>query len=83
MTATVDALFSLSKNIIPRDFVFALGYAGWQAGQLEEEIRQNAWLTLPATSDLVFHDDKDGIWTQALSALGINAAQLSHMTGQA
>ena len=83
MTATIDALLSLSKNIVPENFVFALGYAGWQPGQLENEIKDNAWLTLPATTDLVFNTHVDDIWKDSMAHLGINAAQLSSLSGSA
>ena len=49
---------------------FYLGYAGWGPGQLEGELAQNAWLVLPATSEIVFHPDPSEGWAAALSRKG-------------
>ena len=46
------------------------GYAGWQAGQLEEEMKRKAWLTHPASVDLVFHSDPDHLWRGVLRQKG-------------
>lgn len=83
VTGTIDALHALEKNDVPNHVLFALGYAGWDAGQLEKEIQANAWLTLPATPTLVFSETAGDVWDQSLSALGINPAQLSTLSGRA
>ena len=83
VTGTIDALQALNKDTVPNHIIFALGYAGWGAGQLEREIQDNAWLTLPATPSLVFCEKSGNIWDQALSNLGVTPGQLSHMTGRA
>jgi putative transcriptional regulator len=54
-----------------------LGYAGWSAGQLEEEIRQNAWLTVEADPQLVFETDMADQWSAALEKIGVSPALLS------
>jgi putative transcriptional regulator len=63
--------------------VLALGYAGWGAGQLEEEILHNAWLTVPATADIVFETPYEQRWKAAVHSLGINLASLSLDAGHA
>lgn len=83
VTGTVDALLALNKGQIPKDMIFALGYAGWGAKQLEQEIRDNAWLTLPATPELIFNKNTGDIWHQGLSSLGIKPEQLSALSGRA
>jgi putative transcriptional regulator len=83
VTGTIDALTNLTEDSAPQKALFALGYAGWQAGQLEQEVRQNAWLTLPATPDLVFSDNYDTLWNKALSVIGVTPAQLSAFSGNA
>ncbi len=83
VTGTIDALLKFSENKAPKNIIFALGYAGWVAGQLEQEVRNNSWLTLPATPALVFNKKTNSIWSEALSALGVNPAQLSSFTGRA
>lgn len=82
ITGTIDAIAALDEVNAPQNLVFALGYAGWGAGQLEQEVRDNVWLTLPATRDLVFNADVSVIWEKALSVLGVSQGQLSHMSGQ-
>jgi putative transcriptional regulator len=77
----LDAMGSQAGH--PRKAILALGYAGWGAGQLEREIRENVWLTVPADEDLVFGDDHDAKWARALTKLGIDAKFLSTEAGRA
>jgi putative transcriptional regulator len=67
----------------PRRALLALGYAGWGAGQLEQEIRNNVWLTVEPDEALVFDDAYDTKWTRALSKLGIDPNFLSAEAGHA
>jgi len=67
----------------PRRAVLALGYAGWGAGQLEREIRQNVWLTVDADEDLVFDGGHETKWARALGKLGIDPKFLSAEAGRA
>ena len=74
VTSTFDILKSLATDKGPSKALFALGYAGWTPGQLEEEIKHNAWLTIPATPDLIFTDAYDkAAWEQALQSVGISS----------
>ncbi len=61
----------------PERFCFAIGYAGWGAGQLEQEIAANAWAHCPADLDLVFPDNAEESWSRALAKLGVTGAMLS------
>jgi putative transcriptional regulator len=83
VTGTIDALVALGTNKLPTQILFALGYAGWGAGQLEQEVRENAWLTVPATPDLIFNNSVDTIWAQGLEKIGITPDKLSSLTGSA
>lgn len=83
ITGTVDALRAVANGKGPRQMLFVLGYAGWTAGQLDDEIRQNAWLTAPAELDLLFHADPGEKWDRAVSQLGVDPAMLSGMAGRA
>lgn len=83
VTGTVDALISLTEKKIPDNLMFALGYAGWDSGQLEKEMMENAWLNVPAKKDLVFQSDKNTIWDLALKEIGITADKLSSLSGSA
>ena len=83
LTATKEILEAIASPQAPRNAVLALGYAGWGPGQLEEELKQSAWLLAPAADDLVFGDALDGKWQSALAALGVDAARLSSHAGRA
>lgn len=83
VTGTIDALLALTEEEAPKNMIFALGYAGWGAGQLEKEIIDNAWLTLPATAALIFNEKTGNIWDQGLSTLGVDASKLAHLPGNA
>jgi putative transcriptional regulator len=83
MTGTVDILRSIAEGNGPRRSIFALGYAGWAAGQLEAEIQSNAWLTVPADDDLLFSSDLSRKWSMSLERLGINPLLLPNISGSA
>ena len=72
-----------SRNGHPRRALLALGYAGWGAGQLEREIRENVWLTCEADEALIFDDDFESKWTRALAKLRIDPKFLSAEGGRA
>ena len=63
--------------------LMALGYAGWDAGQLEDEIRQNSWLTVPASTSLVFETPFEQRWQAAARSIGVDPANLSLRAGNA
>jgi len=83
ITGTVDILEAIAEGRGPSRSIFALGYAGWSAGQLESEIQNNSWLTIPADEDLIFGTALDDKWGKALSRLGIDAHALSADAGHA
>lgn len=83
LTATQDILEDISVGKGPEPFLFALGYAGWGAGQLDGEIARNGWLTAPATPELVFGDDRDTLWERVLHSIGIDPLSLSSLAGRA
>ena len=83
MTATRDILEDIAKGNGPSAALTALGYAGWGPGQLESELRQNAWLTATADSAIVFDPDDNAKWSRALAALGIDPLLLSAEGGTA
>ena len=67
----------------PRRAALALGYAGWGAGQLEQEIRDNVWLTCDADEGLLFDDDHAHKWSRALAKIGVAPENLSAHPGRA
>ena len=83
LTATVDVLKAISEGEGPKHRFLALGYAGWSAGQLDAEIRENAWLTVPSDMDLLFGSDLDRKWARAISKLGFDYTTLSAEAGHA
>ncbi len=83
MTATLDVLEEIAKGQGPSAAFLALGYSGWGPGQLEDEIMQNGWLTCDATPELVFGNDDDAKWSDALKTLGIDPIMLSSTAGRA
>ncbi|HBQ36883.1 MAG TPA: YqgE/AlgH family protein [Rhodobacteraceae bacterium] len=83
MTATRDVLADLANGSGPKSALLALGYSGWGAGQLENEIRQNGWLTCDATPEVVFNVPNQDKWTAALKLLGVDALMLSATAGHA
>jgi putative transcriptional regulator len=83
LTANVDILKAIAGGGGPRQGVLALGYAGWGAGQLEDEIQANAWLNVPADESLVFREDTDHTWEAALAKLRVDPALLSGSAGRA
>jgi len=83
LTATVDVLKAIAEGDGPRKSLLALGYAGWSPGQLDSEIRENAWLNVPADEALLFDSDLDHKWENAIHKLGIDFASLSGDAGHA
>lgn len=83
VTGTIDGLLSMTTQNQPRHSLFMLGHAEWMAGQLENELKENAWLTVKATEDILFHSRRSPIWDLALQEIGITANQLSALSGQA
>jgi putative transcriptional regulator len=83
LTASLDVLRAVAGGGGPRECVLALGYAGWEAGQLDHEIQQNVWLTAPADNEILFDAVYDTKWRRALRKLGIEPASLSGTAGHA
>ncbi len=83
LTATVDILRAISAGRGPRNALMALGYAGWGAGQLENEIAQNGWLTCPADQSMLFDGDIERKYDRILASIGVNLAHLSPSAGHA
>ncbi len=83
LSTTTDILRAIAEGTGPHRNLMALGYAGWDSRQLDDEIKRNAWLNVPADADLLFSADYDGKWTRALAKIGIAAHQLSSVAGHA
>ncbi len=83
LTATLDVLKAIARGEGPSDAIMALGYAGWGAGQLETELRGDAWITAPADRDLLFDTDLEAKHGRVLRRLGIEPGRLSATSGRA
>ena len=87
LTASLDVLKAIAKGGGPEQGLLALGYAGWGPGQLDREMKQNAWLTVPvqapADLGLLFDSEHETKWRRALGKLGIDPVLLSGTAGRA
>ena len=83
LTASLDVLKAIAAGKGPRKGLLALGYASWAAGQLDQEIFANVWLSAPAPLDLVFDTDHATKWRRAFASLRVDPALLSGVAGHA
>lgn len=82
LTATVDILRAIARGDGPGNAIVALGYAGWAAGQLEQEIQANGWFSCPADPALIFGRVED-MYERALAMIGVDPLRLSDQAGHA
>ncbi len=83
LTTSKDILEASALGVGPEKMLVTLGYAGWSAGQLEEELAQNAWLTVPADDSVIFDIPSDKKFEAAIQLLGIDLASLAEDAGHA
>ena len=83
LTATTEILNKIAEGTAPKNLNFCLGYAGWDAGQLEEEIADNSWLMLEADPDILYNTPATKRYQACLDKLGIDAARMSMIAGHA
>jgi len=83
MTTSKDVLEALSSGAGPKKVLVTLGYSGWAAGQLEEEMSRNGWINVVAEPGIIFDTPVEQRYEKALSLLGINANMLSGEAGHA
>jgi putative transcriptional regulator len=83
VTSSRDILSAIAQGQGPDNYLVALGYAGWGAGQLEQEIVNNTWLTCPADTDLLFGLPFEQRWQASIHKLGIDPAFLASEAGHA
>ncbi|MFM2343714.1 MAG: hypothetical protein RLZZ210_322 [Pseudomonadota bacterium] len=81
VTTSLDVLEQIAAGNGPEDFLMALGCANWNPGQLEQEIKQNEWLLLPADSEIIFNVSAKEKYNKCLELLGIKPWQLSMFSG--
>jgi putative transcriptional regulator len=83
MTTSKDVLEAVASGTGPERFLLTLGHAGWAAGQLEEEISKNGWLSVEADPKIIFDVPAEERLEAALALLGINLSMLSGEAGHA
>lgn len=83
VTTSRDILHAMSEGTGPSNAVLALGYAGWDGGQLEAEIRANSWLNAPIDTSIIFDLPFESRWQAAGRLLGIELSRLSSLSGNA
>ena len=83
VTATIDILRSVCHGQGPRNFLLALGYVGWEPGELETEMLNNYWLVVDAQEDIIFGSKLDSKWESAMGCIGVNPYAISYNMGHA
>jgi len=83
MSNTRDIVESVALKTGPKSFLFALGCAGWGPGQLEAEIKDNAWLTHPVLEEIVYDVPAEKMWDVTMRKIGIDPLLLSNTAGTA
>jgi len=83
LTASKEILEAIAEDRGPDRSILALGYAGWGPGQLDEELKQNAWLVCEPTEALIYGGALEDKWETALQSIGVDPAKLSAMSGMA
>jgi putative transcriptional regulator len=83
LTTSRDILEAVQGGTGPKRLIVSLGYSGWAAGQLEDEIKQNAWLTVEAQDDILFELPPEERLAAAMDLLGVDFATLSEEAGHA
>lgn len=83
LTTSRDILRAIANDDGPEDHLIALGYAGWSPGQLEQELAENSWLTLPGNSDIIFATPAEQRLSAAAASLGVDMNLISGQAGHA
>jgi len=83
MSNTIDILEAIAMGVGPESYLLMLGCAGWGEGQLEDEIKQNAWLSTPVIDEIIFQTPTEQRWEAAMQRLGVDPGLLSDTAGHA
>ncbi len=82
-SGTVDVLRAIAEGRGPAEWLVALGYAGWDAGQLDEEMTRHGWFNIPGTPELIFETDVDDRWRRGFEDAGVDLRMLASEGGTA
>jgi len=83
LTANLEIMKDIASGHGPSETVLALGYAGWEANQLEKEMEENSWISVPATKELIFNIPNSDKWRKSAESGGIDLTKLSSTVGHA
>lgn len=83
LTSNLDILKDISFGRGPAQKLLMLGHAGWGAGQLEKELEENSWITVPATAELLFGNTPTDKWLLSNKSLGVDPYRISDAVGHA
>jgi putative transcriptional regulator len=83
LSASTNVLKDIAAGKGPGMRLMAIGYSGWAPGQLESEIENNSWITVPATPELIFNTDDEAKWALSAKSLGVDMARFSSHVGHA
>ena len=83
LTSNKEIVDDLQKGKGPNSFRFKIGYAGWSAGQLENEIKNGDWLLTPASSQFIFNVPDHEMWKKSTDNLGLNLIDICGQSGEA
>ncbi len=83
LTATLEILRAIATGNGPKSSMLALGYSGWSAGQLEDEIASNGWLVADADESIIYDKNNESKYSRSLKLLGVDEAVLSSSSGHA
>lgn len=83
LTTSTDILEAIGTDQGPEHSLVTLGYAGWGAGQLEKELAENSWLTVPASHELMFDTPANDRWQEAARLLGVDINLMPNSSGHA
>ena len=83
ITTSKDILEAIANGDGPEKYLIALGYAGWEAGQLEEELVENTWLSVESASAILFDTPVDKRWQSAADLIGVDLKRMSSNSGHA
>lgn len=83
LTSSREILHALARGEGPERFLVLIGHAGWGGEQLEGELTQNAWLTVPASETLVFDTESEVLWAEAAVQIGVDMARMADYSGHA
>ncbi len=83
LSNSMDIINAIADGSGPEKRLFTLGCSGWGPGQLETEIQENSWLTMPASNDIIFEVPVEDKWKESVKKLGFDPALLSSKSGKA